>query len=111
MFFAYSRNSAFRKDNYMALVTSSLNGNAVKYNDAEFEVLKEAKNVYLHYVGDGSNITNPKGNTSCYRMFEDFEGTNLDLSKFNTCEITNMSFMFNNCINLEIGRASCRERV
>ena len=85
----------------MALVTSSLNGNAVKYNDAEFEVLKESKNVYLHYVGDGSNITNPKGNTSCYRMFEDFEGTNLDLSKFNTSEITNMSFMFNNCINLE----------
>ena len=85
----------------MALITSSLNGNAVKYDDTEFEVLKEAKNVYLHYVGDGSNIINPKGNTSCYKMFEDFEGTNLDLSKFNTSEITNMSFMFHSCMNLE----------
>lgn len=85
----------------MALVTSSLNGNAVEYDNGEFEVLKEAKNVYLHYVGNGSNITNPKGNTSCYRMFEDFEGTNLDLSKFNTSEITNMSFMFHTCMNLE----------
>ena len=85
----------------MALVKTILNSHTVEYDDTEFEVLKEAKNVYLHYVGDGSNITNPKGNTSCYRMFEDFEGTNLDLSKFNTSEITNMSFMFANCCNLK----------
>ena len=85
----------------MALVTSSLNGNAVKYDDTEFEVLKEAKNVYLHYVGDGSNITNPKGNTSCYRMFEDFEGTNLDLLNFDTSNVTNMNNMFSDCKSLE----------
>ena len=55
----------------------------------------------MHYIGDGKNVTNPKGNTSCYAMFRNFEGTSLDLSRFKTSEITNMSFMFCDCINLE----------
>ena len=86
----------------MALVKNIIDNNGIKYNDKDFEVLTNGYNKkYLHYIGSGKNVANPKGNTSCYRMFEDFEGTNLDLSKFNTSEITNMSFMFANCINLE----------
>ena len=81
----------------MSLVKTFLNGHTVEYDDSEFEVHYS----YLHYIGNGLNVTNPKGNTSCYRMFEDFESTNLDLSKFNTSEITNMSFMFCNCKNLK----------
>ena len=81
----------------MALVKTILNGHEVEYDDNEFEV----RYSYLHYVGNGVNVTNPKGNISCYRMFEDFKGNSLDLSKFKTSEITNMSSMFCNCENLK----------
>ena len=55
----------------------------------------------MHYIGNGENITNPKGNTTCYAMFHNFEGTSLDLSKFDTSNVTDMSFMFFYCNNLK----------
>ena len=85
----------------MALVKTILNSHTVEYDDSEFEFIKANDSNRLHYIGNGVNVTNPKGNTSCYRMFENFKGTSLDLSKFNTSEITNMSFMFANCCNLK----------
>ena len=86
----------------MALIKYNLNGNEVEYDDTEFEIVTNAHNgKYLHYIGNGVNVINPKGNISCYRMFENFKGTSLDLSNFDTSRITNMSFMFNVCTNLE----------
>ena len=85
----------------MALVKTILKGNKIEYNDKEFEFITSYNSDYLHYIGNGINVINPKGNTSCHAMFQDYKGTNLDLSKFNTSEITNMSFMFNNCKNLQ----------
>ena len=84
----------------MALVKCNLNGNEVEYDNNEFEVCYRFSNDYLHYIGEGKDVHNPKSNTSCYRMFENFKGTNLDLSNFDTHNITNMSFMFWNCKNL-----------
>ena len=84
----------------MALTKTILNGHEVEYDDNEFEVRYSVNNDYLHYIGDGINVTNPKGNTSCYCMFQDYKGTSIDLSKFDTHSITNMSCMFANCSNL-----------
>ena len=85
----------------MALVKCILNNHEVEYDDSEFEFITSYDSDYLHYIGSGINVTNPKGNTSCHAMFQDYKGTDLDLSKFNTSEITNMSFMFHSCMNLE----------
>lgn len=85
----------------MALVKCILNNHEVEYNDKEFEFITSYDSDYLHYIGDGINVTNPKGNISCYRMFETFKGTSLDLSNFDTSSVTNMSFMFNKCYNLK----------
>ena len=86
----------------MALVKTIIDNNEIEYEDTEFEIVTNAHNVkHLHYIGNGKNIHNPKGNISCYRMFENFRGTSLDLSNFNTSRITNMSFMFHNCSNLK----------
>ena len=81
----------------MSLTKIILNGHEVEYNDSEFEV----RCSHLHYVGNGINVTNPKGNTSCYCMFQDYKGTSLDLSNFDTSNVTDMSFMFDACTNLE----------
>ena len=85
----------------MALVKCILNNHEVEYDDSEFEFITSYDSDYLHYIGSGINVTNPKGNTSCHAMFQDYKGTDLDLSEFNTSEITNMSFMFHSCMNLE----------
>ena len=85
----------------MSLVKTILEGNKIEYNDTEFEILKDPVNVYLHYIGSGINVTNPKGNVSCYRMFENFKGTSLDLSNFDTDNVRDMSFIFNKCYYLE----------
>ena len=85
----------------MALVKCILNNHEVEYDDSEFEFIKAYDSNRLHYIGDGKNVTNPKGNTSCYRMFETFKGTELDLTNFDTNNITNTSFMFNKCYNLK----------
>ena len=80
----------------MSLTKTILDGHEVEYNDSEFEV----RCSHLHYVGNGINVTNPKGNTSCYCMFQDYKGTSLDLSNFDTSNVTDMSFMFDACNNL-----------
>ena len=87
----------------MALTKTILNGHTVEYDNTEFEILTSycSKEKYLHYIGNGGNVHNPKGNTSCYRMFDSFNGTSLDLSNFDTHNITNMSFMFFYCQNLK----------
>lgn len=85
----------------MSLIKYNLNDHMVEYDNGEFEVCYCLGNDYLHYIGNGKNIHNPKGNTSCYAMFHDFKGTSLDLSNFNTHNITNMGSMFANCSNLE----------
>ena len=86
----------------MSLVKTILEGNKIEYDDTEFEIVTNAHKVkYLHYIGNGKNITNPKGNTSCYAMFQYYEGTELDLTNFDTQNITNMSFMFFYCNNLK----------
>ena len=85
----------------MSLIKYNLNDHMVEYDNGEFEVCYCLGNDYLHYIGNGKNIHNPKGNTSCYAMFHNFKGTSLDLSNFNTHNITNMGSMFANCSNLE----------
>lgn len=90
----------------MALVKTILNGNEVEYDDKEFElkVFERYKNdfgsyndKYLHYIGNGKNVRNPKGNTSCFRMFEYCNIHTLDLSVFDTAEVVDMSYMFDGC--------------
>ena len=85
----------------MSLIKYNLNDHMVEYDNGEFEVCYCLGNDYLHYIGNGKNIHNPKGNTSCYAMFHNFKGTSLDLLNFNTHNITNMGSMFANCSNLE----------
>ena len=85
----------------MSLVKTILEGNKIEYDDNEFEVRYSVNNDYLHYIGDGINVTNPKGNTSCYCMFQNYKGTSIDLSNFDTHNITDMSYMFYNCCNLK----------
>lgn len=88
------------------LVKANLNGNEVEYDDKEFEVVecKYEDNPhfkYLHYIGNGGRVLNPKGNISCYKMFFGCEGlTILDLSNFDTKNVTDMNHMFYGCENL-----------
>lgn len=39
--------------------------------------------------------------TSCAYMFSKFNGTEIDFSNFNTTNVTNMSYMFDDCVNLK----------
>lgn len=97
----------------MALVKTLLNGNEVEYDDTEFEIAKDNGPYgasYLHYVGTGGVVKNPKGNTSCYKMFSGLDASNfdtsckkvkvLDLSNFDTSNVTDMISMFLHCSSL-----------
>ena len=91
----------------MALVKALLNGNEVEYDDTEFEIRKEVWKKYsisyLHYIGNGGAVNNPKGNTSCYKMFNKcLKIKVLDLSNFDTSKVSNMSHMFKECMNIEV---------
>ena len=84
----------------MALVKVLLNGNEVEYDDTEFEILKDEEDSisYLHYIGNGEAVRNPRGNTSCYKMFYKCRNIKvLDLSNFDTSNVTNMRRMFSDC--------------
>ena len=98
----------------MALVKALLNGNEVEYDDTEFEILKDGDNnsisylhyipkdedngkSYLHYIGNGEAVRNPRGNTSCYKMFYYCKLKSLDLSNFDTSNVTSMEYMFAYC--------------
>ena len=88
----------------MALVKTLLNGNEVEYDDTEFEILKDEEDSisYLHYIGNGGAVNNPKGNTSCYKMFNKcYKIKVLDLSNFDTSNVTNMGSMFRHCESLK----------
>ena len=93
----------------MALVKTILNGNEVEYDDTEFELIVFTKYInfgyrdvkFLHYSGGGKDIRNPKGNTSCYSMFSNYKGSELDLSSFDTSNVTNMHSMFSCCKSLK----------
>ena len=88
------------------LVKANLNGNEVEYDDKEFEVLKENYKgnphfKYLHYIGKGRKVLNPKGNVSCYNMFYGCRRlSTLDLSNFDTRNVINMRNMFYDCESL-----------
>ena len=89
----------------MALVKVLLNGNEVEYDDTEFEILKDGDEdnsiSYLHYIGNGEAVRNPRGNTSCYKMFNNCRNIEvLDLSNFDTSNVTNMRSMFRDCWRL-----------
>ena len=87
----------------MALVKALLNGNEVEYDDTEFEILKDEEDSisYLHYIGNGGAVNNPKGNTSCYKMFNKCNKIKvLDLSNFDTSNVTSMRSMFRDCWRL-----------
>lgn len=77
-----------------------INGKVVEYDDTEFQVKEDEKGQYLSYIGNGKNVTNPKGNTSCYKMFRDYEGSVLDLSNFDFSQISICAFMLSKCPNL-----------
>ena len=87
----------------MALVKVLLNGNEVEYDDTEFEICKEGSISYLHYIGNGGAVNNPKGNTSCYKMFNKcYDIKVLDVSHFDTSKVSNMSHMFTECRNIKV---------
>lgn len=77
-----------------------INGKMVEYDDTEFEVKKDEKGQYLSYIGNGKGVTNPKGNTSCYKMFKEFKGSVLDLSNFDFSQVNICAFMLSKCPNL-----------
>ena len=85
----------------MALVKCILNNHEVEYDDSEFEFIESCESDHLHYIGSGINVTNPKGNTSCYRMFDNYSGKSLDLTNFHTNNVTSFVEMFSRCYNLE----------
>lgn len=87
----------------MALVKIILNGNEVEYDDKEFKLKRDELGIaYLNYIGDGKNITNPKGNTSCRNMFDGCDYLKeLDLSNFDTSKVTDMHYMFWDCSSLQ----------
>ena len=86
----------------MALVKTLLNGNEVEYDDTEFEICEDEDNSisYLHYIGNGEAVRNPRGNTSCYKMFYCCKLKSLDLSNFDTSSVTSMWSMFRDCEKL-----------
>lgn len=92
----------------MSLVRATLNRyNEVEYDDTEFELIEfNLMSVdgidYLHYIGDGKNVRNPKGNISTRNMFSGcYNLKELDLSNFDTSNVENMNGMFEGCENLK----------
>ena len=77
-----------------------INGKMVEYDDTEFQVKTDEKGQYLSYMGNGKGVVNPKGNTSCYKMFKEFKGSVLDLSNFDFSQISICAFMLSKCPNL-----------
>ena len=89
------------------LVKANLNGNEVEYDDKEFEVVecKYGDNFhfkYLHYIGIGGKVLNPKGNTSCYSMFFGCESLTLSpLLPANDLKERCYAGIFNGCTSLK----------
>ena len=71
----------------------------VLYNTEMYEMIRDDI-FYLHYKKD-SNLAPviPINASSCYKMFYDCT-TSFNLSNFDTSKMTDMSWMFNNCLIL-----------
>ena len=79
----------------MNMKKATINNKEIIYDAEEFEFVGDSQPSFLKYIGDGSKpIHNPKGNTSCMLMFSNYIFKHLDLSEFDTSEVTNMSLMF-----------------
>lgn len=81
-----------------------INNKEVQYDDTVFEYFDGIMGLsgHLHYIGDGIRpVINPKNNTLCLSMFEGFSGVTLNLTGFDTSEVTDMSSMFRDCTNLK----------
>ena len=70
----------------------------VLYNTEMYEMIRD-EIFYLHYKKD-SNLAPviPINTSSCYKMF--YEIIALNSSNFDTSKMTDMSWMFDNCLNL-----------
>lgn len=75
-----------------------IKGKEVEYDDREFEFSKHYG--CLRYIGDGEDVRNPKGNTTCRRMFTGYKGSFLELGNFDTSNVTDMKDMFSHCDEL-----------
>ena len=77
-------------------------GNLVTYDSRYFEVIRD-KGEYLHYYGDmEEGISQPKGNTSYFRMFYECSSLrSLDLSNWDVSNVEDFRCMFKNCENLK----------
>ena len=74
----------------------------VLYNTEMYEIVEDVKRLYLHYKED-SSLTPiiPLNTTSCYMMFSECKSlTQLDLSNFDTRQVTTMINMFCRCYRL-----------
>ena len=71
----------------------------VLYNTEMYEMIRDDI-FYLHYKKD-SNLAPviPINASSCYKMFYDCT-TSFNLSNFDTSKMTDMSWMFDNCLSL-----------
>lgn len=71
----------------------------VLYNTEMYEMIRDDV-FYLHYKKD-SNLASviPINASSCYKMFYDCT-TSFNLSNFDTSKMTDMSWMFDNCLSL-----------
>ena len=71
----------------------------VLYNTEMYEMIRDDV-FYLHYKKD-SNLAPviPINASSCYKMFYDCT-TSFNLSNFDTSKMTDMSWMFDNCLSL-----------
>lgn len=87
------------------LVSSIINDRYVEYDNNVFEkriwYFENGSVDYLHYIGNGKDIQNPKGNISCFHMFDGYSFDSIDLSRFDTSNIEDMSWMFTFCVNLK----------
>lgn len=74
----------------------------VSYDDTQFEVMTEfdGEYNYLRWIGEGAPV-NPKGNTYCDGMFNEYNGEHIDLSKFDVSNVVSMFGMFAHCPKLK----------
>ena len=105
-----------RLNNAKAAIKQSLANKGVEVSDSalldEYPALIDS--VEVGGGGEGGNLAyeaywnlKTTNNTNYKEAFSDYKGTELDVSKLDTSNVTNMMYMFNNCSNLtSIGNVS-----
>lgn len=83
-------------------ISKKINGNVVSFEDTEFELIQSTDVEYLHYIGNGGKVTQPKGYNNMHAMFIYFRGEELDLSDWDTGNYDNASEAFAHCANLRV---------